>query len=123
MCSREPRQRRRALEDLALPALGCDEAAHLGDLVFGRVDAAADARVELDLLRRAHHRVGDRERRVARVLRYDGAVAPVVVEPQETWQNPKADRAEVFAAWLDETFGRERLALRAVRQRLGQRLG
>ena len=48
-------------------------------------------------------------RRVARVLRYDGAVAPVVVEPQETWQNPKADRAEVFAAWLDETFGRERL--------------
>ena len=48
-------------------------------------------------------------RRVARVLRYDGAVAPVVVEPQETWQNPKADRAEVFAAWLDEKFGRERL--------------
>ena len=48
-------------------------------------------------------------RRVARVLRYDGAVAPVVVEPQVVDEAPKTDRAEVFAAWLDETFGRERL--------------
>ena len=48
-------------------------------------------------------------RRVARVLRYDGAVAPVVVEPQVVDEAPKADRAEVFAAWLDEKFGRERL--------------
>jgi hypothetical protein len=50
-------------------------------------------------------------RRVARVLRYDGAVAPVVVEPQVVDEAPKADRAEVFAAWLDQTFGRERLAV------------
>ncbi len=48
-------------------------------------------------------------RRVARVLRYDGAVAPVVVEPLQRDEAPKTDRAEVFAAWLDETFGRERL--------------
>ena len=39
-------------------------------------------------------------RRVARVLRYDGAVAPVVVEPLQRDEAPKTDRAEVFAAWL-----------------------
>ena len=39
-----------------------------------------------------------------------GAVAPVVVEPLQRDEAPKTDRAEVFAAWLDETFGRERLA-------------
>ena len=44
-------------------------------------------------------------RRVARVLRYDGAAAPIVIEPQVVDEAPKADRAEVFAAWLDETFG------------------